>query len=52
VIARGLFAHLPDDVIDSLCNPQSPPTHGRSPGALNAKGACYVLTNDGVLGVR
>jgi hypothetical protein len=52
--ARRLFAHLPGEVVDGLCNPQSPPTYDEMSGhvTLLADAACYVLTEDGVLGVR
>jgi hypothetical protein len=39
---------------DGLCNVQSPPNYYEMNGhvALRADGACYVLTDDGVIGVR
>jgi hypothetical protein len=51
---RRLFAHLPDQVADAVCDPRSPPHYDELGGrvALIARNACYVLADDGVLGVR
>lgn len=52
--ARRLFAHLPDDVVDALCDPQAPPRYREISGrtTLLAPRTIYVLDGDQVLCVR